>query len=457
MKLRPETLDAALLAELTANPALVDACTVPSEDMADPIQAKRLDALRYLRAAKVPVVALTVAMVCAGQHAELANTKAQELSRVSLEADITALKLLKAKGQALPPDAVLEIGNRITAAARQRRLTAAYAKAAEIVRSADPDALALAQARADAMVDAARAEAEDVRVITLREALDAQIEHMVGVQSGQILPTVQIPTGIPTLERSIIWRNGQTIVLAAEPGGGKSAFALHLAIVAALGTVHAPQYTPGRVLFVSLEMDAGEMAARWISSQIQETTNRLDDEWISPGLIDRVSELRAKYRARLDNLVFLEASPGLTMGAIDQRVATLQATPGPPLRLVVIDYVGLLGGDATEEMQLLRVNAIAIKRLAKRRNIPVGVLSQLNQDNTKRDPAGRPTTGAIFGAKQLCNDAGGIVILNRPKGATDGPDGERCEVIVTKNRRGPKGVVEVRYDAAHHAFMEWHK
>ena len=201
-----------------------------------------------------------------------------------------------------------------------------------------------------------------------------------------------VSTGFPTLDQMTGGlQTGDLIVVAARPGLGKTAFSASVA------------------KHISLKE---KLPVAWFPMEI-EGTSKLD-----------LSDLSAATR-------------------------TLHEQHGQ-LGLVVVDYLQLMcdlkhDGEscATELSKIL----CGLKLLAKDLRCPVIVLSQVNRSvEVRRDK--RPMLSDLreVGAIELHADVVMIVYRDNYYYRNSSRDPEVVEIIIAKNRRGPKGTVELAFN-----------
>lgn len=236
---------------------------------------------------------------------------------------------------------------------------------------------------------------------------------------------------------------GNLIVLGARPSMGKSAIASGIAEhVAIEGT---------SVLMFSLEMSEEEMALRTVSSIGRIPLQRLrsgrleDDDW--PRLTHAVTKLS---EAKL----FIDERPALTVAEIRATARRLQKTEG--LGLVVVDYLGLMAGEG--ETQTLKVGALAsgCKAIAKELKVPVILLAQLNRGLETR-PDKRPIMADLRDSGEIEQAADLIWFLYRDEVYNpESPDQGTAELIVAKQRNGPRGTVRLTFRGECVRFENYH-
>jgi replicative DNA helicase len=250
---------------------------------------------------------------------------------------------------------------------------------------------------------------------------------------------------------------GSVCVVAARPSMGKTAFALG----AALNVVRAGC----SAVFVSAEMPARAIAERTAAAltgatvaALRQGGDAVDDRTYRDllALQDRIP------RGALSVLPMRQL--GAIRHAVAERVRTAAGTPRP-VRIVCIDYLGLLEGsrhrgqNRTAEIGEL---SRAIKAMAVELDVPVLLLSQLNRALEARDNR-RPRLADLRDSGDIEQDADAVVFLHRPSYFHQGDRAwelehlgelDAAELIVAKNRNGPCGSARARWVPERMTFEE---
>ena len=224
-------------------------------------------------------------------------------------------------------------------------------------------------------------------------------------------------------------------LLAARPGMGKTTLALNIADRVA-------QTDP--VLFVSLEMDDEQLAAKRISRETGISTERLLMQLLS----DEEQVAVAQAASRLAALpMYANKAPTVT---VDDIGVLARSIPG--LRLIVVDYFGKImpTPEARRAGMYEYTTEIsgALKNLARTMKLPVLVLCQLNREVEKRQDK-RPQLSDLRDTGALEQDADGVIFLYRddyynPQEDPDAPS--LLEVSLAKNRHGKVGGCQMAFD-----------
>ncbi|KKK85841.1 hypothetical protein LCGC14_2769220 [marine sediment metagenome] len=122
---------------------------------------------------------------------------------------------------------------------------------------------------------------------------------------------------------------------------------------------------------------------------------------------------------------------------------------------IVVDYLQLMSLRKPVENRQAEVAEISreLKAIAKEFDLPVIALSQLNRNVEFRESA-RPRMSDLRESGAMEQDASKIILIHRPSynNMSIDPDAEdtgEAELIIVKNRRGPRGII-------HCAFIkEW--
>lgn len=241
--------------------------------------------------------------------------------------------------------------------------------------------------------------------------------------------------------------NSGLYILAARPGMGKTTFAIAIAdAVAKRGE---------SVLFVSLEMDNEQIMAKRLAGRTgigasDLMMNRLDDEQYK----------RVK-----------EASKDLSMAPfyLNRKTwATVEdvrnwARKVKGLRMIVIDYFGLLRAPGKSNSRYEAMTEISgqLKALARSLKVPILCLAQLNRENMNRTQR-TPMLSDLRDTGALEQDADGVIFLHRPdyysteSNSTSIASGPMpLNVILAKNRHGSVGNVELAFYLKTGKIVPW--
>ena len=229
------------------------------------------------------------------------------------------------------------------------------------------------------------------------------------------------------------------LIVAGRPGMGKTAFALNIAVNAALQGI-------GVAVF-SLEMAMEQLVLRMLCSEA-----RVDNARLRTGYLDeRKGEFGKLVTAagRLgDAEVYIDDTPALTVLEVRAKTRRLLRDRSRQIGLVVIDYLQLMRGhrDSPNREQEISEISRSLKALAKELNVPVVALSQLNRRVEERGDK-RPVMADLRESGAIEQDADVIMFVYR-EDAYEKDEAKHtgvAQIIVEKQRNGPVGTVKLAF------------
>jgi len=257
-------------------------------------------------------------------------------------------------------------------------------------------------------------------------------------QEGEV---TGVETGFEDLDKLTTgFHKSDLVVLAARPAMGKTAMALN-AIWHAAGEKKAP------VAIFSLEMSKEQLVQRLISQTTRIPTQSLRsgnvkaEDW--PKLLHGVAEV-SKAPIWIDDTAGVSL---MEMRAKTRRLASqLNAAGGPPLALIVVDYLQLMIGNNRENRQQeIAEISRGLKVLARDLDVPVLAIAQLSRAVEARHDK-RPMLSDLRDSGAIEQDADMVMFLYRDEYYNpDSDDKGIAEVIVGKHRNGPTGKVQLAW------------
>jgi len=246
-----------------------------------------------------------------------------------------------------------------------------------------------------------------------------------------------VPTGYHDLdEKTSGMQEGDLIIVAGRPSMGKTALALNIA-------EHVAVENRLPVAVFSMEMAGTQLAMRLLGSlgrldQHKLRTGRLTDEdWNR--LTNAVGRLH-------DAPIHIDETPALNALELRARARRLHRQYGK-LGLVVVDYLQLMQASNQGENRATEISEISrsLKALAKELKVPVVALSQLNRGLEQR-PNKRPIMSDLRESGAIEQDADLILFIYRDEVYNpDTADKGKAEIIISKQRNGPIGTVDLTF------------
>ena len=307
----------------------------------------------------------------------------------------------------------------------------------------------LAQADADILAGDEPAEIIDRMLTGLQDAQKGKTaEVMTGEEAAlEFCDTLDgggfsVQTGMGYLDRVLGggMLNSGLYVLAARPGCGKTALALQIADNVA---------RDGAVLFVSLEMDSVQLTARRVSRICRVPATKM---LLGGATVDEIAQA-ARAGRRLVN-VPLYTNKTLRCTVSDIRAMSRQVDN---LRLVVIDYLGLIKPNPRMKSRYEQVTEISgeLKILARTLGVPVLCLAQLNRASEMRGDK-KPILADLRDSGAIEQDADAVIFLHRPDMYDDDEksDWVQVDVDIAKNRHAGTGNVKMMMHLSSGEFRE---
>ncbi|MDO5491052.1 MAG: replicative DNA helicase [Bacillota bacterium] len=225
------------------------------------------------------------------------------------------------------------------------------------------------------------------------------------------------------------------VILAARPAMGKTAFALSVALNAAVKG-------GASVLIFSMEMAKEQLGQRLLAME-----SRVDMQNLKKGNLDHRDwddindALDVLSRAN----IHIDDTAGISIMEMKSKCRRLKAEAG--LDLVIIDYLQLMNPEGRADSRTQEISVISrnLKLLARELDCPVLVLSQLSRAPEARNDH-RPMLSDLRESGSIEQDADVVLFLYRdeyynPEEAVPGD----CEVILAKQRSGPTGTIHVAW------------
>ncbi len=237
------------------------------------------------------------------------------------------------------------------------------------------------------------------------------------------------------------------VIIAARPSMGKTAFAMTVAMNAALKAKKS-------ILVFSLEMSSQSLVERLLYS-----TAKVDAHLARNGRLPhddwpKISKAAGKLN---EASIYIDDTPGLTVMEIRAKARRLKFEKG--IDMIIVDYLQFVHGPKNTQSREQEISAISrsLKMLAKELQVPVLALSQLSRAVESRNPK-RPMLSDLRESGAIEQDADVVLFIYRPefygeKETEDGAPAEgMAEIIIGKQRNGPTGTVILQFNKQYAAF-----
>lgn len=254
-------------------------------------------------------------------------------------------------------------------------------------------------------------------------------------------PVDSIATGINSIDEA--WgggfAQGNLITIAGRPGMGKSAFACWLSLTLA--------HRGESVAFASVEMRAEEVLQRWMGILLDVPYQSIRARGCNG---DPKIEKARHYVEQLP--LFIDDETSTAEGITAKTIALFQQTK---LGLLVIDHLHrIFPGSDPATVDAANKAVTGFKNLAKKLNIPVVLLCQLNRGVEGRENK-RPMASDVRQFGNIEQESDLMIGLYRDEFYNEhSSDRNTTEIITMKNRHGSCRKIKVASDVARCLYSE---
>lgn len=290
--------------------------------------------------------------------------------------------------------------------------------------------------RAEGMIFKVAESKESKDIVSLKEVVTNEFERL-----EQLLQNRGVTTGISSGfkhfdEMTSGFHPSDLVILAARPSMGKTAFALNLALNAAMKAEKG-------VLVFSLEMSSSQLLQRLLAIEagigLQKIRNGFlgEDDW---GKLGIASGKLANAEINIADV------PNVNVLEIRSIARRLKAAG--KLDMILIDYLQLIkgtSGKSDNRQQEISDISRSLKGIARELDIPIIALSQLSRAPEQRADR-RPMLSDLRESGAIEQDADMVVFLYRDDYYNDESEQKGItEVIIGKQRNGPVGTVNLKF------------
>lgn len=277
----------------------------------------------------------------------------------------------------------------------------------------------------------------------IREVLEHYLEEI--QMPGAAAPARPgVATGFIDLDRLLGGlQHSDLLILAARPTIGKTALALNIARNAAV------RFNLAAAVF-SVEMSRSQVAQRFLSAE-----SGVDSARIREGRLNE-TEIRSLGQA-LDVLsaapIYIDDTPSLSV--LELRGKARRLHHENPLHLVIVDYLQLVRGRATENrVQEISEVSRSLKALARELDVPVLAVSQLSRAVEGR-ASHIPILSDLRDSGSIEQDSDVVMFIYRED--IYDRESERKGIVdlyVAKHRNGPTGRISLAFDERSTRFRD---
>jgi len=337
----------------------------------------------------------------------------------------------------------MDAAAKVLRATRQRRFLDATVTLRQIAAEPGFDADEQGDLLRKLIDDALDAPAADADATTAADLFASTLDRL---ESPEPPGLIQFPWA--ELRRLVKYlRPGQLVTVAARPSLGKSLVAQDLA-----------RYTGLRrqipcVLF-TLEQDRDEVMDRLLAAEAGVLLEHITGKELTDHDWDRIAAAGDRFA---DSKLVIDDAPKITSPHIRARLRGLARHE--PAQLAIVDYLQLMDGGPQAESRQREVAALVgdLKGIAREFRIPVVMCCQLNRGPEHRQDK-RPHMSDARETGSVENDSDVAILIHREDFYdAESPRAGEADLIVDKNRNGPRGTATIRFQGHYARFVdpEW--
>ncbi|GGE16314.1 replicative DNA helicase [Marinithermofilum abyssi] len=253
-----------------------------------------------------------------------------------------------------------------------------------------------------------------------------------------------VPSGLLDLDRYTAgFQPSSLVVIGARPSMGKTSFAMQAAY-------HMSGVKQLPTLVFSLEQPEEQLMDRMVANVARVDLHHINTGLVKDSEIQRCTDAMAKIA---ECKLTIDDEGGVSAAEIKAKTRRAMREMGE-LSCIIIDYLGEM---APPERGMSRYDAISenvrqLKAMAKELKVPVIVLAQLSRAVEQRQDK-RPVMSDLRESGEIEQAADVILFLYRDKYYNSETEmGDLAEVIIAKNRNGPKGTTKFYFHESYTRF-----
>jgi len=287
--------------------------------------------------------------------------------------------------------------------------------------------------------DALTVSGDNGAAVPVSELFVSSFERLeAGKQPGVVqVPWLDLRSLVPWL------RPGQLVTIAARPSLGKSLLGQDIARHVAMR-----QHLP--VILFTMEMDRDEVMDRLIAAESSVLLKRITDSTLDEDEWDRIAATSPRFA---DSKLIIDDTPQITLAHIRARLRGMARKD--PAQVAIVDYLQLMDGAGGENRQQEVARLVSgLKAIAREFRIPVVMLCQLNRGPEARHDK-RPYMSDARESGAVENDSDIAILIHRPDHyEAESPRAGEADLIVDKNRNGPRATVTVGFQGHYGRFVD---
>ncbi|MDR2135793.1 MAG: replicative DNA helicase [Treponema sp.] len=257
-----------------------------------------------------------------------------------------------------------------------------------------------------------------------------------------------IPSGFDDLDKLTSgFHPSELIIIGARPSIGKTALALTMAANISIRSKRSAAY-------FTLEMPAVALMQRLLSIEARINVSALRSGFLSSRDFQNILGAAENiYEAPL----YIVDMPNMRL--MELRAQARRIRLQEKIEIMFIDYLGLISSEQYNVPRFEQISDISrsLKSLARELDIPIVALCQLNREAEKE----RPNLSSIRDSGSIEQDADVVMFIHREREsdkkneAANSEGGNKTSLILSKQRNGPVGTVNLTFMPQYAKFESW--
>lgn len=274
---------------------------------------------------------------------------------------------------------------------------------------------------------------------SMKENLFSVMDRITNISSGQ--EQSGLLTGLKDFDHKLGGlHKGEVIVVSGVTGGGKTSLAHNI-----IDHVSVILGQPS-MLF------SYEMRSLWVTSRMICARGHINTESMRRGNLDAIESMdfSKAFQEMSEAPIFIEDNADLSVQQMRARARRRKASTG--LSLIVVDYIQKVRNEHAKKGNSRQRDVAEVsdevQKMAMELNVPVIVLSQLNNNGEVRE------------ASDIAFDAKTVLKIKREDESLpieDEPDFVKRNIVICKNNNGAVGKVPVTFLKPFVKFANYHK
>lgn len=247
-----------------------------------------------------------------------------------------------------------------------------------------------------------------------------------------------IPTGFAKLDTYTSgFQNSELIIIGARPSIGKTALALSMMQYIAV----EKHISCG---FFSLEMPYEAIGMRILAQEARVSMSKIRSGMLKREDISKIQNAAGRW---FEAPLYVVDTPNMRL--IDLRAMARRMVTKHDVKIIFIDYIGLITTDDTSKATYDQVAEISksLKALARELQIPIVALSQVARDAEGEEPK----LNQIRGSGAVEQDADVVMFLHRDR-LKEETAAQEAKIILAKQRNGATGDIKIMFIPSYSKF-----